>query len=112
MAIGLLALVLASLFTGAAFYITLAEQPARLALDDRPLLAVWKPSYKRGFNVQGSLAAAAAVAGVLAYVQNGTWLWLAGALAIFINWPYTLIFLIPTSCFPSRSSLQDRRPVA
>ena len=95
--IGLFALVLASLFTGAAFYITLVEQPARLALEDRSLLAEWKPSYKRGFNIQGSLAATTAVIGVIAYVQAGNWLSLVGALAIFANWPYTLIFLIPTN---------------
>ena len=95
MIIGLFALVLASLFTGAAFYITLVEQPARLALVDRSLLAEWKPSYKRGFNIQGSLAAATAVVGVIAYVQAGNWLSLAGAVVIFANWPYTLIFLIP-----------------
>lgn len=97
MVIGLFALVLASLFTGAAFYITLVEQPARLGLDDRALLAEWKPSYKRGFNLQGSLVAVTAVLGTIAYIQTGHWIWLTGALIIFANWPYTLIFLIPTN---------------
>lgn len=113
MVMGLIALVLASLFTGAAFYITLVEQPARLTLDDRPLLAEWKPSYQRGFNVQGSLAAVTAVAGGVAYVQSGKWLWLVGALAMFLNWPYTMIFLIPTNnkllAIPLESAGPDTR---
>ncbi len=96
MLIANLALMVAALFTGAAIYVSVAEQPARLGLDDRALLKEWKPAYDRGFAMQAPLSIIGSIFGVWFWWISRDWRWLAGALALVTNGPYTLIVIMPT----------------
>ncbi len=94
---GLLAIVAAALFAGAAIYITVAEQPARLMLDDRAALIQWKPAYARGFAMQATLAVVGFALGVLAWWSTSNGWWLAAAVVLVANWPFTLFGIMPTN---------------
>ena len=107
---GQLALIAAALFTGAAVYINVAEQPARLGLDDRALLAEWKPAYQRGFAMQAPLAVIGFLLGVIAGSAEMDWRWLTGAFLLLANWPFTLVVILPTNKLLSEMKPLDAGP--
>lgn len=94
---GIPALVTASLFAGAAFYVSFAEHPARSELDDRAQLQQWKVAYRRGTVMQGTLAALGFVLGLAAWWQTRDELWIVGAILMGSNWAYTALMIMPVN---------------
>ncbi len=97
MLLALAGLVVSSLFTGAALYINLAEQPARLGLAPPALLREWKPAYRRGTRMQAPLAGIGFLLGAAAWWQTGNLWSLIAGIAMFANVPWTFLVIYPTN---------------
>lgn len=96
MILGLLALAVAASFTGAAFYINVAEHPARMTLPDEAALAQWRPAYARGLAMQASLAVVGGLLGFVAAWRGGAAFAVGGALML-ANWPWTMLVMLPVN---------------
>jgi Domain of unknown function (DUF1772) len=105
--LGILALLVASLFAGAAIYVSVAEHPARMQLDPDAALKQWKPAYAKGAVMQASLALIGFALGAAQCFIDGLrtgqfflqpdWWFLVGALILVANWPYTLVVIMPAN---------------
>jgi hypothetical protein len=97
MMFGVLALVTAALFAGAAFYVSFAEHPARSEIDDRAQLQQWKFAYRRGTLMQGTLATLGFLLGLAAWWQSRDELYIVGAILMGANWAYTALMIMPVN---------------
>jgi hypothetical protein len=94
---GLYAFATAASFLGAAIYIGLVEQPARLKLGSAAMLKEWTLSNRRG---TATLSVFAVVSAILAFTQfriNGDVRWLIGSLTIVASWPYAYFVMMPVN---------------
>lgn len=110
MILGVLALTTAAVFSGAAFYVSFVEHPARDALDARGQLTQWKPSYARGARMQASLALIGFALGVAAWWQIKDQRWLIGACVLLAAWPYTMLRIMPVNNALKATALGDAGP--
>ena len=94
---GLFALTIADAFASAAFYINVAEHPARMSLPTEAAVRQWRPSYKRGFAMQASLAVIGGLSALWQWHLDGCLFWLAGGVLLLVNWPYTLLIIMPVN---------------
>jgi hypothetical protein len=94
---GLYAFAVAAAFLGAAIYIGLVEQPARLALGPRAMVKEWARSNRRGTLLLSVLAIASAILAYIQYRANGDVRWLIGGVTILASWPYAYFVMVPVN---------------
>ena len=97
MILGQLGLIDAALFSGAAIYINVVEQPARLGLEPRALLGEWKPAYHYGTLMQAPLATVGFLLGTAAWWRCDRTAFLVAGLLMLANLPWTLLVIFPTN---------------
>jgi hypothetical protein len=96
-ALTFVAVITASLFAGAALYISIAEHPARMLIDTRSAVSQWAASYKRATWMQAPLAAVSFLAGAALWFTGNGVAWLMAAALIGAVVPFTFIGIMPTN---------------
>ena len=88
---------IAGIFFGAALYVNLVEHPARVSCGAAAAVKEFKPSYRRGAIMQGSLSAAGFVLGLIAAWQLSDVHIAMNAVLLGLPIPVTLLFIAPTN---------------
>jgi len=92
-----LAILCTALFAGAAVYVTLVEQPARLACPLEVAMTQWKPSYRRASVMQASLAVPGTLLALVAWNEGASDNWLVAGLLLGAVVPFTFLVMWPTN---------------
>jgi Domain of unknown function (DUF1772) len=92
-----LAILTTALFTGAAVYVSVVEQPARLTCPIDVAIAEWRPSYRRATVMQASLAVLGTLSGIAAGISSGGVVWIVAAFMLSAVLPFTLFVMAPTN---------------
>jgi hypothetical protein len=85
------------IFAGAAVYINVVEQPARLSCGIELAVTEWRPSYKRGTVMQAPLAVIGSLAALISWWFDKGLAWLIGGLLLLLIIPFTLVVIFPTN---------------
>jgi len=85
------------IFAGAAIYVNLVEQPARLSCGVSVALTEWRPSYKRGTAMQAPLAVIGSMLAFTSWWLEKDTAWLIGGVFLLAVVPFTLIVMLPTN---------------
>jgi len=92
-----LAILATALFAGAAVYVSVVEQPARMACPIEVAIAEWRPSYWRATVMQASLAVFGTLSGIAAGISSGGAVWIVAAFVLSAVVPFTLIVMWSTN---------------
>ena len=85
------------IFFGAAVYINLVEQPARISCGMSIAITEWRPSYKRATLMQAPLALVGSISAFIAWWFHGSTAWLIGGLLFLLVVLFTLVVMWPTN---------------
>jgi hypothetical protein len=94
-ALGFVVIIASAMFAGGALYVSIVEQPARMAAGMAAARAQFGPSYDRAAIWQGGSAVIALAVGVAAAIVEGDWLWGASAVSTGLAVPWTLVVMLP-----------------